>query len=138
MPSAWGAACLRAAGVDDGAAREVAASLLQTSRWGIDSHGIARLPHCLNRIAHGSIRARPNIVVTPTGPCPAPVAGDQGLGIVVARRANDAAVQMARTSGIGAVGVGDSSHCGAVAPVTRSGMSRSAWTWRPPRSRGTG
>ena len=93
---------------------------MQTSLWGIDSHGIARLPHYLNRISHGSIRARPNIVVTPTGPCTAQVAGDAGLGIVVAWRANEAAMQMARTSGIGAVGVSDSSHCGAVGLYSRA------------------
>ena len=116
----WGRACLRAVGVDEADARSVAESLVQTSLWGIDSHGIARLPHYLNRIAHGSIQARPNIVVTPTGPCTAQVAGDAGLGIVVAWRANEAAMQMARTSGIGAVGVSDSSHCGAVGLYSRA------------------
>jgi ureidoglycolate dehydrogenase (NAD+) len=118
--NAWGAACLRAAGVDEPAARSVAESLVQTSLWGIDSHGIARLPHYLNRIEQGSIRARPSIVVTPTGPCTAQVAGDRGLGIWVALRANEAAMQMARTSGIGAVGVSDSSHCGAVGLYSRA------------------
>ena len=118
--SAWGATCLRAVGVDDEAARSVAGSLVQTSLRGIDSHGIARLPHYLNRIEQGSMRARPNIVVTPTGPCTAQVAGDRELGIVVARRANEAAMQMARTSGIGAVGVSDSSHCGAVGLYSRA------------------
>ena len=118
--SAWGTACLRAAGVDETDARSAAESLVQTSLWGIDSHGIARLPHYLNRIEHGSIRARPNIVVTPTGPCTAQVAGDRGLGIVVALRANEAAMQMARASGIGAVGVSDSSHCGAVGLYSRA------------------
>ena len=118
--TAWGTACLRAAGVDETNARRVAASLVQTSLWGVDSHGIARLPHDLNRIEPGSIRARPNIVVTPTGPCTAQVAGDQGLGILVALRANEAAMQMARTSGIGAVGVSDSSHCGAVGLYSRA------------------
>ena len=73
-------------------------SLVQTSLWGIDSHGIAWLPHCLNRIAQGSIGARPNIVVTPTGPCTVQGAGDRALGIVVARRAVEAAMQR-RTPG---------------------------------------
>ena len=118
--STWGTACLRAAGVDETDARSVAESLVQTSLWGIDSHGIARLPHYLNRIEKGSIRARPNIVVTPTGPCTAQVAGDRGLGIVVSLRANAAAMQMARTSGIGAVGVSDSSHCSAVGLYSRA------------------
>lgn len=116
----WGTACLRAAGVAEDDAHSVAASLVQTSLWGIDSHGIARLPHYLNRIQHGSIKARPNIVVTSTGPCTAQVAGDAGLGIVVSHRANEVAMQMARKSGIGAVGVSDSSHCGAVGLYSRA------------------
>ena len=117
--TAWGAACLRAVGVADADAHSVAASLVQTNLWGIDSHGIARLPHYLNRIQHGSIKARPNLVVTSTGPCTAQVAGDQGLGIVVSHRANEVAMQMARANGIGAVGVSDSSHCGAVGLYSR-------------------
>jgi len=116
----WGTACLRAAGVAEADARLVADSLVQTNLWGIDSHGIARLTHYLNRIVHGSIKAAPNIVVTHTGPCTAQVAGDQGLGIVVAHRAMEVAIEQARAQGIGAVGVADSSHCGAVGLYARS------------------
>ena len=116
---AWGSTCLQAVGVDEADAASVARSLVQTNLWGIDSHGIARLPHYLNRIAHGSIKPRPHIVVTPTGPSTAQVDGDQGLGIVVSHRANRVATELARASGIGAVGVADSSHCGAVGLYAR-------------------
>lgn len=115
----WGAACLRAHDVPDDDARQVAQSLVQTSLWGIDSHGIARLPHYLNRLAHGSILARPAIAVTRSGPATAHVSGGQGLGIVVAHRANRVAMDIARESGVGAVGVSDSSHCGAIGLYTR-------------------
>ncbi|MEP6876890.1 MAG: Ldh family oxidoreductase [Burkholderiales bacterium] len=117
--TAWGVACLRAAGVSEADAQCVADSLVQTSLWGIDSHGIARLPHYLNRIAHGGVKARPEIVVTPSGAATAQVAGDQGLGIVVSHRAMRVAIEMARASGIAAVGVSDSSHCGAVGLYSR-------------------
>lgn len=117
---AWGTACLRAVGVGEADAASVAESLVQTNLWGIDSHGIARLPHYLNRITHGSIKPAPQIVVTPTGPCTAQVAGDQGLGIVVSHRANRVAIELARANGIGAVGVADSSHCGAVGLYARA------------------
>ena len=117
---AWGRACLHAAGVGADDARCVAESLVQTSLWGIDSHGIARLPHYLNRIQHGSIKARPAMVVTKTGAATAQVAGDQGLGIVVSHRAMRVAIEMARESGIAAVGVSDSSHCGAVGLYSRT------------------
>lgn len=116
---AWGSACLQAVDVDEADAQSVARSLVQTNLWGIDSHGIARLTHYLNRIAHGSIKPRPQIVVTPTGPSTAQVDGDHGLGIVVSHRANRVAIELARASGIGAVGVADSSHCGAVGLYAR-------------------
>ena len=64
----WGIACLRAQDFNEDDARCLAASLTQTSLWGIDSHGMARLPHYLNRVAHGSILARPAIRVDRTGP----------------------------------------------------------------------
>ncbi|WP_046113350.1 Ldh family oxidoreductase [Aquincola tertiaricarbonis] len=115
----WGRRCLQAAGVPADDARTVADSLVQTSLWGIDSHGIARLPHYLNRLHHGSIRARPAMRDTLTGPGTAQVAGDRGLGIVVAHHANRLAMRLARESGIGAVGVADSSHCGAIGLYTR-------------------
>jgi ureidoglycolate dehydrogenase (NAD+) len=51
------------------------------------------------------------------------VHGDQGQGIVVAHRANTVAMELAQTSGIGAVGVSDSSHCGAMALYTRAAAS---------------
>ena len=58
--------------------------------------------------------------IKPTGPCTAQVAGDQGLGIVVSHRANRVAIELARANGIGAVGVADSSHCGAVGLYARA------------------
>jgi ureidoglycolate dehydrogenase (NAD+) len=115
----WSAACLHALNVPDADARQIADSLVQTSLWGVDSHGIARLPHYLERLHRGSINACPAIAVTRTGPCTAQIAGDRGHGIVVAHRANSVAIDLARENGIGAVGVSDSSHCGAMALYTR-------------------
>lgn len=115
----WAIDCLRRFDLPNDDARCLAESLVQTSLWGIDSHGIARLTHYLNRLTHGSIRARPDIVVTRSGPGTAKVAGDRGLGIVVAHRANRMAIELARENGIGAVGVSDSSHCGAVGLYSR-------------------
>jgi ureidoglycolate dehydrogenase (NAD+) len=59
------------------------------------------------------------MVVARSGPGTAQVAGDRGLGIVVAHRANRVAIELARENGIGAVGVSDSSHCGAIGLYSR-------------------
>lgn len=116
----WAEACLLAQdfSVDD--ARCLAQSLAQTSLWGIDSHGIARLPHYLNRVAHGSVLARPSIRIERTGPGTAQVRGGRGQGIVVAHRANALAIDLAREAGVAAVGVSDSSHCGAIGLYSRA------------------
>ncbi len=130
--AAWAAACLESLGMVADDAQRLADSLVQTSLWGIDSHGIARLPHYMERISRGSIKARPNILVKETGASTAQVHGDHGQGIVVGHRAATLAAELARKSGIGAVGVTDSSHCGAMAlytrPAARSGLIAIAFT----------
>lgn len=115
----WARACLQATGMPEPDAADVAGGLAATSLWGIDSHGIARLPHYLERLARGSIRARPDIRIEHTGPVTAQVHGDRGQGIVVAHRANREAMALARACGMAAVGVRDSSHCGAIGLYTR-------------------
>src|SRR5437762_12870213 len=91
----WARRCLQALDVPEADATRVAESLVQTSLWGIDSHGIARLPHYLDRLQHGSDHALPRLTITTTGPCTAQVDGGAGLGIVVAHRANEIAIDIA-------------------------------------------
>ena len=40
---AWAIECLEAVGVTPDDAKTVAGALIQTSLWGVDSHGVARL-----------------------------------------------------------------------------------------------
>ena len=112
--SEWGTDCLKSFGVAEKDARFVSESLVQTSLWGIDSHGIARLPHYLNRIEAGSLNPNPNIKIENTGPCTANLDGDHGLGIVVVGDATREAISLANKNGVGVVGVRESSHCGAI------------------------
>jgi ureidoglycolate dehydrogenase (NAD+) len=116
---AWAFACLRKVGVPDDEAKLVAESLVQTSVWGIDSHGVLRLTHYLRRLTIGSIKAASTPVVTRTSPVTAQVHGEDGLGIVHATLAMEVAIEMAKESGAGIVGVGHSSHCGAMGLYTR-------------------
>ncbi|MCX6065056.1 MAG: Ldh family oxidoreductase [Chloroflexi bacterium] len=75
----WAFACLQSVGVPEDQAEIVSDALIQTSLWGIDSHGIARLPHYLARIQAGSIEADPEIKITETGPCTARLDGGHGF-----------------------------------------------------------
>jgi ureidoglycolate dehydrogenase (NAD+) len=106
-------------GVRSSDALTVARSLVQTSLWGIDSHGIARLGHYLARIQAGSIAAVAKLRMTPTGPCTARLDGGHGLGIVVCTAAMEHAVELARANGVGVIGIGESSHCGAIGLYAR-------------------
>jgi ureidoglycolate dehydrogenase (NAD+) len=112
--TAWAVRGLRVLKVSPADARTIADALVQTSLWGTDSHGIARLGHYFSRLRLGSIAARPRIRVRRTGPSSAQVDGGHGHGIVVCRRAMDEAIALARRSGVGVVGVSNSSHCGAI------------------------
>ena len=117
--AAWALACLAKVGVPEPEARLVADSLVQTSIWGVDSHGVLRLTHYLRRLTIGSIKAAATPVVMRSGPVTAQVHGEDGLGIVHAALAMEVAIEMARESGVGVVGVGHSSHCGAMQLYTR-------------------
>jgi ureidoglycolate dehydrogenase (NAD+) len=116
----WATRCFGAAGLLPDNAALLADSLVQTSLWGIDSHGVALLPHYLDRLANGTIRARPQLDFRQTGPATTLIDADQGHGIVVAHRAMAEAVRLAREQGVGAVGVKNSSHCGAIGLYTRT------------------
>ncbi len=110
----WGKACLIAKGFLEKDAHFVSKNLVQTSLWGIDSHGIARLPHYLNRIEAGSLNPKPQIAIENTGPCTSNLNGDHGLGIVVVGEATHEAIALAKKNGVGVVGIRESSHCGAL------------------------
>jgi len=115
----WATRCLQQVQMPADDAALLADSLVQTSLWGVDSHGIARLTHYLDRLSRGSIRALPRPVVERTGPCTATLNADQGHGIVIAHRAMRLAMGIAQENGLAAVGVTNSSHCGAIALYTR-------------------
>lgn len=116
----WGAHVFESAGMTPADALLLSDSLVQTSLWGIESHGVSLVPHYLERLANGTVRARPELEVRLTGTATAVVEADQGHGIVVAHRAMAEAVVLARTHGVGAVGVRDASHCGAIGLYTRA------------------
>ncbi|MGA2478589.1 MAG: Ldh family oxidoreductase [Spirochaetia bacterium] len=115
----WASSVLVAVGLSPGDADACAEMLVQTSLWGIDSHGIARLPHYLDRLTRGSIVARPTLSFEETGAATGNVDGGDGLGFLVCRFAMEKAIALARSAGAGIVGVRNSSHCGAVGLYTR-------------------
>lgn len=116
---------LKAGLVSDNAYR-VADSLVHANLRGIDSHGIARLPHYLSRIAHGSINPNPAMQSQHLSPSCARLDGDHALGQLVMWRAADDALALAKEAGAGWVSICNSTHCGALdyfgLKIARTGM----------------
>jgi LDH2 family malate/lactate/ureidoglycolate dehydrogenase len=96
-------------------AREVAGCLIKAELRGVDSHGVVRLPVYARRVKAGVVEARPDVRITPVGTASVLVDGGNGLGPVVAARAMDAAVDLARAHGTGVSGVRQSNHFGPAA-----------------------
>lgn len=109
------ASCLEKLGLAPGDASLVARTLVAANLRGVDSHGVVRLPHYATRLRNGTVRARPAISARRTGPSAAVVEGDAGMGQLVAARAMQEAIALARETGVGAAVARNSSHCGACA-----------------------
>ncbi len=120
------AALLRGAGLRAEDALLVASSLVEANLRGIDSHGVARLPHYLNRITAGSINTRPALRLDKVSSACARLDGDHGLGQLVMWRATREAIALAADAGAGWVAVSNSTHCGALdyfgLEIARAGM----------------
>ncbi len=86
--------------------------LLSADLRGIDSHGIARLVGYVRLWEVGRINPTPNIRVVYETPSTAVVDGDRGLGLVVAPRAMQIAIDKAKQVGSGWVSVKNSNHFG--------------------------
>jgi ureidoglycolate dehydrogenase (NAD+) len=107
--------CLEKLGLVPAEARLVAETLVAANLRGVDSHGVVRLPHYAARLRNGTVKARPNITAQRAAPSVAVVEGDAGMGQLVAVRAMNEAITLARETGVGAVVARNSSHCGACA-----------------------
>ncbi len=86
--------------------------LLSADLRGIDSHGIARLSGYVRLWEARRINSRPNVRIVHETPSTAVVDGDGGLGLVVAPKAMEIAINKAATAGTGWVAVKNSNHFG--------------------------
>ena len=105
---------LSAVGVPEDEAGIVADCLLTANLSGIDSHGVVRLDHYIQRLQNGTIKIRPPPTFERCAPSLGIMDGDDGLGHMVTYRACTEAMAMARESGAAVVTVRNSSHFGMV------------------------
>ena len=109
----WTVRVLVAAGVATEHALLVAASLVEASLRGVDSHGIHLLASYLEQIAAGDVDvAATGEIAVESGACMV-YDGHNGLGQVVADICAEHAVRLAREHGLGMVTARESNHFGA-------------------------
>jgi L-2-hydroxycarboxylate dehydrogenase (NAD+) len=93
-------------------AKLAASVLLKADLRGIDSHGVARLVGYVRLWENGRINPTPNIKIVHETPSTAVIDGDKGLGLIVAPKAMEIAMQKAEQVGTGWVSVKNSNHFG--------------------------
>jgi L-2-hydroxycarboxylate dehydrogenase (NAD+) len=86
--------------------------LLSADLRGVDSHGIARLSGYVRLWDVQRVNATPQIKIIHETPSTATVDGDSGLGLVVAPKAMQIAIDKAKNAGTGWVSVQNSNHFG--------------------------
>ncbi|MEH7749355.1 ureidoglycolate dehydrogenase [Neobacillus drentensis] len=105
---------LKKAGLRELDATIVADVLVHADLRGVSSHGVLRTEHYVKRITEGGINPEPEFTIKATGPVTAIFDGDNGMGHVIAKEAMNYTIKLAEKSGVGMVGVMNSSHCGAL------------------------
>lgn len=86
--------------------------LVNADLRGIDSHGVARLIGYVRLWESGRINPTPEIKIIHETPSTAVIDGDAGLGLVVAPKAMEVAMEKAKNVGTGWVSVKNSNHFG--------------------------
>ena len=112
---AFVARTLVAVGLPAAEAAQVARLMILADLRGSDGHGIFRLPQYVRRIRAGGMNLRPKIHIVQETEAMALVDGDNGMGHLVMRFAAQVAIDKAKRSGIGWVGVRRSNHAGPAA-----------------------
>jgi LDH2 family malate/lactate/ureidoglycolate dehydrogenase len=110
-------------------ARRAADVLTTADLWGIDSHGVARLPAYFEMLVRGLINPRPSLRVVRESAATALLDGDNGLGLVVGPKANDLSMEKADRAGTGWVSVCHTNHFGIAGYYPFQALAREQIGW---------
>ena len=123
------ASVFRHCGVPGADAIQAADVLSRSDLRGIDSHGVARLRSYFDLLEAGRINPRPNVRILRERGSVATVDGDNGLGLVVAPKANEIAMEKAERHGSGWVSVCNSNHFGIAGYYPLQALERDLIGW---------
>jgi L-2-hydroxycarboxylate dehydrogenase (NAD+) len=120
---------LSAAGAPPDDAALAADVLLAADLRGIDSHGVARLRGYHDVLRSGRVNATPEPRIVRETLTTATLDADNGLGLVVAPRANQIAMEKALDAGSGWVAVRNSNHFGIAGYYVMQAVERDLVGW---------
>ena len=121
---ALSASIFRRCGMEPADAGLLADTLVASDLRGVHSHGVLRVPEYVGKLTVGGVdpRGRP-AVVTDAGACLV-VDGGNSMGQIGAAFAMERAIDRAGTTGVAAVAVRGSNHCGAMASFAMQALAR--------------
>ena len=128
---------LRSIGMPEVDAAPTAKGLVTANIYGVDSHGVARLPQYVESLKAGDVNLAPNVAVEASGLAATHVDANGGYGYRPSYLAIDAAMENAAKSGIAIAAVSNSHHFGMASTYTREAAGRGfisfAWTNASPK-----
>ncbi|HSQ42459.1 MAG TPA: Ldh family oxidoreductase, partial [Fibrobacteraceae bacterium] len=128
---------LEKGGATQSVASTTGTGLWQTSMRGVDSHGLRLLPHYLAGLRGGRINGEPHFRLKKVRLSAGVLDADHAFGHAAGTEAMHHAIDFARATGVGAVSVKNSSHCGALAyfaqQACEQGMIGLAFTHASPK-----
>jgi len=107
--------CFLKFGVPKEDAENIADHLILANLRGVDSHGIIRVPYYVEGIRQGLVQPSSEVRVVEESSNIALLDGGNGLGIPIATRATNLAIDKAKLTGVGVVGVRNLGHVGMLA-----------------------
>ena len=116
---AFGKELYKKAGMSEADADFHANALVQTNYWGIDSHGVIRIPAYFKRMINGAVNVKPDIKTVRGEGCLEVLDADAAAGFFGAKAGMERAIKNAKKTGIAACGVINSNHFGAGALYAR-------------------
>lgn len=115
---------LKRAGASEEEAEIVTKFLVNANLAGVDSHGVApNLIIYLEALRTGTIKTRAKIEVRMNSPSTALVDGNWGFGQITCSKAMEIAMDKAKQTGVGAVGVFNCNHIGRLSDYARMALN---------------
>ena len=116
--TALGVQAFRGLGLPQLDAEAVCRILVMADLMGLSTHGMSRIESYGERLEVAGINPRPNVTVESVAPAIVRVDGDNGTGPVVGLKALHAAMDAARTCGVGVAFARGSNHFGPISPYS--------------------